>query len=260
MPLRGDRDGAGGDLSAAPPRAVADLHCHLLPGIDDGARDLGDSVEMARESAADGIEVVCATPHIRHDHDVRIAELPERVAEVQAELDRRGIAVRVASGGEVAETALAALDDSELASVALAEGSWVLLEPRPGPLSDSLSEAVEHLSERGFGALIAHPERHFGPDLAERLSALASRGALVQATADHLVRAETAPSMLALAERGLIHVLGSDSHSSRAGRSPRLRPALERLQTVKGLAAHIAWMAEVAPRAVLAGEPLRPPF
>jgi protein-tyrosine phosphatase len=58
---------------------LVDLHCHVLPALDDGARDLEDALAMARQAERDGIAVICATPHIRHDHDVRIAELPARV-------------------------------------------------------------------------------------------------------------------------------------------------------------------------------------
>lgn len=57
---------------------MIDLHCHILPALDDGALDLEDAVGMARQAEADGIGIVCATPHIRHDHDVAIAELPQR--------------------------------------------------------------------------------------------------------------------------------------------------------------------------------------
>ena len=93
---------------------MIDLHCHILPALDDGALDLEDAVAMARQAQRDGIRAVCATPHIRHDHDVVIAELTGRVAGLNAELGRRGIEVRVTSGGEVAETALPSLDDAEL--------------------------------------------------------------------------------------------------------------------------------------------------
>jgi protein-tyrosine phosphatase len=68
---------------------VIDLHCHILPGIDDGALDLPDSLAMARVAAADGIDVIAATPHIRHDHDVRIPELAGRVEEVNRGAARR---------------------------------------------------------------------------------------------------------------------------------------------------------------------------
>lgn len=54
-----------------PLRTVIDLHCHILPGIDDGAPDLADSIAMATQGAEDGIAVICATPHIRHRADQR---------------------------------------------------------------------------------------------------------------------------------------------------------------------------------------------
>ena len=86
------------------PAPVIDLHCHILPGIDDGAADAADSVAMAAQAQDDGIELVCATPHIRWDHDVRIPELAGRVAALNEKLASQRIRTRVATGGEVAET------------------------------------------------------------------------------------------------------------------------------------------------------------
>jgi protein-tyrosine phosphatase len=100
-----------------------------LPGIDDGARDLDDAVAMARQAQADGIAAICATPHIRHDHDVRIPELPSRLAELAAAVTAAGCRTRVLPGGEVAATALDGLDDRDLAAVSLrGSGRWILLE------------------------------------------------------------------------------------------------------------------------------------
>jgi protein-tyrosine phosphatase len=240
---------------------VIDLHCHILPGIDDGASDLADSIAMATQGADDGIAVICATPHIRHDHDVRIAELAWRIDEVNAALGARGIATRVAPGGEVAETIVRHLDDDELLRVSLGGGGhWILLEPAPGPLSDSLPMAVEHLRARGLRSVIAHPERHLGVDLDRRLASPIERGALVQATAAHLLGADTRPAMLSLASCGLIHVLGSDAHSSRHGRPVRLSAAIAALRGVDATAAHVEWISGTAPEAILRGEDLEPPF
>jgi protein-tyrosine phosphatase len=239
---------------------VIDLHCHILPGLDDGSRDLDDSVAMAREAAADGIEAVCATPHIRHDHDVRIEEVADRVELVNARLRDEGIAVEILSGGEVAETAAEALSEEELAQVSLGSGRWILLEPAPGPLSDSLIRRVGHLADRGHRTLIAHPERHLSADMFERMAILVAEGALIQATADFFLRDEMAAGMLTMAEAGLVHVLSSDAHTSLGGRPLRLTPAFERLGAVADLAPRLEWMTETAPRAIVAGEPLEPPF
>lgn len=239
---------------------MIDLHSHILPGIDDGAGDVSDSIAMARQAAADGIEAICATPHIRHDHDVRIGELQGRVAALNEELEAEEVQVRVLAGGEVAETAVEGLDEDELRRVSLGVGSWVLLEPAPGPLSDSLRRRVRELAGRRHRSLIAHPERHLSEDLPERLASLVREGALVQATADFFLRPETAPGMLALAERGLVHVLGSDAHSSRAGRPVRLSPALEVLGAVAPLRSHLEWIARDAPAAIVGGEQVEAPY
>jgi protein-tyrosine phosphatase len=248
-----------GPIARSEPQMI-DLHCHVLPGLDDGSRDLGDSVAMARQAESDGIEAVCATPHIRHDHDVRIEELAERVEAVNARLREEGIAVEIFTGGEVAETAVEDLGEEELSLVSLGSGRWILLEPAPGPLSDSLIRRVGHLAERGHRALIAHPERHLSADMFERMAVLVGEGALIQATADFFLRDEMAAGMMTMAEAGLVHVLSSDAHSSFGGRPLRLAPAFECLGAVAELAPRIEWMAETAPRAIVSGEPLEVPF
>lgn len=242
------------------PGPLIDLHCHILPGVDDGALDVRDSAGMARQAAADGIEAICATPHIRHDHDVRIEEVAGRVDALNRRLREERIPVEVLPGGEVAETALEGLSEGELAKLALGRGRWVLLEAAPGPLGDELARRVERLAEAGHRALIAHPERHGSADVYERLAALVERGALVQATADFFLREGMADGMRGLAERGLVHVVASDAHSSHGGRPVRLTPALEALRRIEPAASHLQWMASTAPRAIVAGEELELPF
>lgn len=239
---------------------MIDLHCHILPALDDGARDLEDSVAMARVAADDGIEAICATPHIRHDHDVRVHEVAGRIEALNARLREEGVPVAVLQGGEVAETAVEDLSEEELARVALGGGRWVLLEPAPGPLGDSLARRVEYLAERGHRALIAHPERHLSADMFDRLAGLIGDGALVQATADFFLREETGPGMRSLAEAGLVHVLGSDAHTSLAGRQARLAAAFGLLREAERVGPHVEWMAETAPRAIVEGAELEVPF
>jgi len=206
---------------------MIDLHSHILPGIDDGALDVDDSTALARQAEADGIEAICATPHIRHDHD---------------------------------ETAVDDLSEEELATVALGAGAWILLEPAPGPLGESLERRVAGLAERGHRALIAHPERHVSEDMYERIERLVAAGALVQATADFFLREETAAAMASLAEVGLVHLLASDTHSSLGGRPAKLAAAFERLAEIEPAASHIEWIRDEAPRAIVSGDPVERPF
>ena len=237
---------------------MIDLHCHILPGIDDGAVDLADSVAMARQGAADGIETICATPHIRHDHDVRVHEVAGRVSDLNAELARRGVAVKVIASGEVAESAVDRLTDEELRTLALG-GRWVLLEPAPGPLGESLAGAAERLRRRGYRSLIAHPERHPAPDMGDRLrdrpgglpgagdGRSAGRGRRLGADA----RSGATRSRARARQRlplGPPRSTGPD-----LGRLARLREAAE-------MRPHLEWIANQAPAAIVSGQDLEPPF
>ena len=240
---------------------MIDLHCHILPGVDDGALDLSDSLGMARQAEADGIAGVCATPHIRHDHDVRIGQLAGRVEQLGAAVHAAGLDVSVLAGGEVSETVVARLSDDELRAVALGGGGrWILLEPRPGSLTESLAATVDSLVARGFSPLIAHPERHLAPDLQSRLDDAIRRGALVQVTAALVEAGPGVDAMLGLFAAGVVHVIASDAHSSHGGRPVRLSGAFARLRAAGIPAARLRWMAEDAPAAIVAGDPLEPAF
>jgi protein-tyrosine phosphatase len=239
---------------------VIDLHCHILPGLDDGARDLEDSVEMARVAESDGITLICATPHIHPDHVVLPEELESRARTLNDELQRQGLDVRVVPAGEVAEPMLDELSDEVLERVALGAGRWLLVEPRPGPLGQHLFDAVEKLADRGFRSVIAHPERHPGVDFQDWLAALVEQGALVQATAALVAEGPASGYLLELAGEGLIHLLGSDAHSSHAGRELRLSDGLTRLAEVDLVRPHMGWISSDGPAAILAGEDVRPPW
>ena len=114
------------------------------------------------------------------------------------------------------------------------------------------------LAKHGMRSIIAHPERHAGADLEDRLAELAELGCLVQWTAAFIADASTANVSLSFARAGLVHVLGSDSHSARAGRPVRLGPAFARLASVCS-AERLEWIAEAAPRAIINGDSVPPP-
>jgi protein-tyrosine phosphatase len=241
---------------------VVDLHCHVLPALDDGALDLADSIAMLREAERDGIDVVCATPHIRDDHDVRIEELPGRVASLQAAADEHGVGVRIAQGGEVAQFAVERLSAEHLQAVSLDGGGWVLLEPGPGEMADELPALARRLADRGTHVIVAHPERHAGHDFEQRLRELAACRCLLQWTAETI--AQTDPGdpdsfILRLLREGLVHLISTDAHSSHGGRPLRMSAAVERLREVCPPEL-LSWIVERAPQAILRGEAVTSPW
>jgi protein-tyrosine phosphatase len=239
---------------------LIDLHTHILPGLDDGALDLADSLAMARVAVRDGVSVVCATPHVRGDHDVRIGELPDRVRALQQALDDAGIELRVAPGGEVSALVADSLSDRHLRELCLGGGDWVLLEPAPGPITGAFTALVERLASRGARTIVAHPERHAGAGFEATLRRLSGLGCLLQWTADFLAQSDagTADLMTRLAADGLVHLLASDAHSSHGGRALKLSHGTEWLRRL-GLTALASWSVQEGPAAVLRGGPVTPP-
>jgi tyrosine-protein phosphatase YwqE len=116
---------------------------------------------------------------------------------------------------------------------------------------------ARRLAERGFRTIVAHPERHAGADFSERLRRLAGDGCLIQWTAEFIAESEPGGFVMELAREGLVDLLCSDAHSSHAGRPVALAAGFAQLAAVRS-AAQIAWSADLAPRAIVRGDPVTP--
>lgn len=234
---------------------MIDLHSHVLPGLDDGAADLAESVALGRFLAASGVRVLAATPHVRDDFPTRPEQMRAELARVQAAFAAEGIDVAVVAGGEIALEQLALLDTDTLRAFAIGEGSRFLLVEFPhDDFPVSLAESIQALHDRGFIAILAHPERNSIVQSApQRLVGFLEAGALIQVTAGSLTGAFGQSSAVAgrsLVETGLVQIVASDSHHP--GGRPTVADALAHVP--RGLG---NWLAHEAPAAILEGK--RPP-
>jgi protein-tyrosine phosphatase len=196
---------------------VIDLHCHLLPGIDDGPRDMRMALAVAQLQVDAGVETVAATPHVSWDLPTGAEAIASGVDAVRAELAARRIPLHVVTGGEIDVHRAAELTDDELRALALGGGPWLLLEA-PLQTGMPLEPVAFELIERGHRVLIAHPERS---PLLQRdpaaLRRLADAGALTQVTAGSLTGrfGRTVQRYAeALLEDGLVHTVASDAHDA----------------------------------------------
>jgi protein-tyrosine phosphatase len=228
-----------------------DLHCHVLPGVDDGPATLDDSIALARALVADGIDRVVATPHVNVQMPTSSAIVQERVALVRDALRQHDIPLLVEPGAEVAAPQLPELDLPELRALSLGGNGWILLEP---PLSTEfpIERAAQELLDEGFGVVLAHPERCvlFQRD-PPRVRTLVDAGARVQVTSSALTGAfgRRARSLaLDLIRAGLVHNVASDAHGA-TRRPPTLLTDLH----AAGLAENAEAWCETLPQAVLAG-------
>ena len=232
---------AGSPAAAVVPwdvMAYVDLHCHLLPGIDDGAVAMADTIAHARRLAAAGVHDVACTPHIKRSDfpRVAIAGLAPLRAEAQAAIDAEGIGVRLHGGGELAhEDALVLPGEAlELIAQGPADGRWLLLECPFAGVRHDFVEAAERLWGLGYGVLLAHPERSASiPGAEGRLRSLVGRGALVQVNATSLLGHHGPAAQVGgehLVRQGLAWCLASDGHpGTRDETLDRGRDALARL-------------------------------
>lgn len=243
---------------------MVDLHCHILPGIDDGARDLEASLDMARRAVDDGIEVIVATPHWPYESEsTPAARILELTSDLQDELNQAGIPLRLLPGHECVITP--DLPDELASGRALAFGNgkarYALLETPYHHLPYYLRDIVFQIQSRGFASIIAHPERNpIIQNDPEQLLEYVRSGCLVQVTAGSLTGQWGAASKktgLTLFRRGLAHIISSDAHSANS-RPPVLSEARKLVADVIG--EEVARKAvEDIPRKVIEGQPVYVP-
>ncbi|MCK0512694.1 tyrosine-protein phosphatase [Aromatoleum buckelii] len=214
---------------------MIDLHCHMLPGIDDGAADLATALEMARIAAADGITVVACTPHIypgMFDNDS--AGIAAAIDALQREIDAAGIPLRLTCGAD-AHVTPELLSRLKTGSVPrLGDSRYFLLEPPHHVAPPRFEEFVFNLLASGYVPVVTHPERltwienHY-PMFGE----LVRSGAWMQVTSGSLTGRFGKEAKYwgeRMLDEGLVHILATDAHSARR-RPPLLaegRAAAER--------------------------------
>jgi protein-tyrosine phosphatase len=209
---------------------MIDLHSHILPGIDDGAPTLEVSLEMARLAVADGVRIMACTPHIypgmymNDGPGIEAARLA-----LQAELDQRGIALRLVTGADV-HLVPGLIEGLRTGRVpTLNRSRYFLLEPSHTTPPPRFEDSVFDLIASGYTPVITHPERltwienHYPVFVG-----LIGQGAWMQVTAGALT-GKFGPRAKYWGERflgeGHTHILASDTHST-GRRSPVLSEAV----------------------------------
>lgn len=200
---------------------MTDIHCHILPGVDDGAADMEEAIAMARIAAACGVTDLAATSHFRGiDEELGVLErFLRRVQQLQEQLDRRHIPLQLHPGAEI----LCLPETVELARErnlpTLGNTNYVLCEFFFDAPYGYMDQILSGIAAAGYKVIVAHPERYEAimtdPRGAERWfrrgyviqlnkgSPLGAFGGRVQQTARWLL------------DRGCVHLIASDAHSPR---------------------------------------------
>lgn len=241
--------------ASLPCAPVIDLHCHVLPGLDDGPATMDEALALLGAQEAAGVETVVATPHVNHRYaNVTPETIAAGVDEVRAAAARAGIPVAVLAGAEVALTRATDMADDELAALYLGDSPWLLLEPPHVQVAAATLEfAIGSLLQRRHRVLLAHPERSpaFHNDRAplERLVAAGVRTSVTASSLSGRFGKTVKRFALGMLADGLVHNLASDAHGGMPGREAGLAGHLDRT----GYEALAPWLCEAMPRALLRG-------
>ena len=197
---------------------MIDLHCHLLPGVDDGSKNMDISLKLANDAVRDGIDYALLTPH--HMNGVYLNHkraVIQQTQEFQMELDRHKIPFKVFPGQEVRINGdlLTALDQDDIL-FADESGRYLMLEFPDDDVPSYTSNMIYELMQRGIIPVIVHPERNTKimkqPDI---LYDLLSRGCLSQITAGSYVGTfghKVQKFSKQLIQTGQAYVFASDAH------------------------------------------------
>ena len=198
---------------------MIDLHCHLLPGLDDGAPDLATSLTMARQAVDQGVTVIACTPHIlpgvyhNHGPDIRSA-----TRLLQDALNREGIALQLETGADVhmAPNFVAGLTSGEL--LTLADSRYVLVEPPHHVAPPQLEDFFFNLVTAGYVPILTHPERlSWMPSRYDTIKKLVQTGVWMQVTAGSFTGAFGRTALywaVRLLDEGCVHLIASDAHDA----------------------------------------------
>lgn len=198
---------------------MIDMHCHILPEIDDGAQDIGVSVRMCRLSELNGVRHIIATPHIAalDDKESFLERRHNRIKLLRGELKSQGINVKIYPGAEVF------VDDdvffaSGLEKLTINGGRYILIEFAFSDVRvNKIVDYINHIRHEGLIPIIAHPERYeFFQEDYEAVNFLSKNGVLFQINAASLASLDGPQEFelaYAMAYNSVASFIGTDAHS-----------------------------------------------
>lgn len=214
---------------------MIDVHAHIIPGIDDGAKDLGMSLEMLKIAEQDGIKTIIATPHFyRNKYECSFIEVEKQADSLRKAAENEGISVKIVNGQEVFIDKYT-VDLYKSGDIGTINGSkYILVETsfeNTKPLE--VLENIYEIKLLGLTPILAHPERYsFVIRDNSSINDFIKEGCLFQITSSSITGVfgkdvkKTAENLI---KNGVCNFIGSDAHST-GRRSPKMREAMEELK------------------------------
>lgn len=218
---------------------MIDIHCHILPEMDDGAKTIDESIEMARIAEKDGITKIVATPHFNdYYYSSNKEEINKKINNLQQILNDRGIKIELFMGAEYYLNPMIGLRISEEILITVNNNNrYCLIEFPFRDLPFYIENFIFQIMLSGITPVLMHPERN---DVIikkpERLETFVKKGVIVAINGGSLLgehgsgSRKTAEKLLKM---GLVHILASDAHSVDS-RPPKLSGAFRKAKEIIG--------------------------
>jgi protein-tyrosine phosphatase len=242
---------------------MIDIHAHILPGMDDGAKTWTQSLQMARLAVEDGIRIMVATPHLFKGRTIDLSQVNDReiilqrVTQLRQKLYEEKIPLEIIPGCDfpLGFESLKLLDDGRALTINDAN-RYLLLELPDTSLPPAIEEICFQLQSRGITPIITHPERHLiMQEMPYKLKKLVDLGCLIQMTGNSLTGwfgRRVRQISRQLVKLGYIHLLATDAHDPKA-RPPLLSKAVTELSSLVGTKRARAMVNDI-PEKIIAGE------
>ena len=237
---------------------MIDIHCHVLPEVDDGPKSWDAAVEMCRMASSDGITHAVATPHANDRYAYDRGHLAGLLAELREKIDP-ALRLQLSLGCDFHlsfENLERVLEEPH--TYTIGETNYLLVELSNYSVPIQLSECFTRLGDCGLTPILTHPERNpILQQTPQRILDWAEQGCLIQVTASALTglwgeRPETIARWLL--ERSAVHILASDAHDTKR-RVPNLSAARAVAERLAG-ATYAEALVESNPGAIVNGTPI----
>lgn len=199
---------------------MIDIHCHILPEVDDGSRSLNESIEMALIASEQGIKKIVNTSHYHPDFRYKKGEeLLKELKDFNNVLKENRIDIEVLIGNELYYTKDLIKKIDELDFYTLNNSRYILIELPPTNFPDDLCEIVYELKEKNYVPVFAHVERYreiqANPDL---IYDVINAGGIIQVNS-HSILGKNGKELQKICDtlisRNMVHIVGTDAHRSK---------------------------------------------
>ena len=217
---------------------IADIHCHLLPYVDDGAQDRDESIALLKMQYQQGVRIICFTPHLRkgmfETSDETIIRQYETLHEQAARVFKGKLKMCLSREYFCDSAFIQKLESGEV--IPLGHGNYLLTEFSRRYTKSQFFEYVQMVLRLGYRPLIAHVERYPEMQDVNCIKRLIKMGAKIQVNAGSILGREGMKQALwarKLLKEGLVHIVASDGHDTEE-RPPELGKAAKYLEKKLG--------------------------